>query len=1038
MELTTLKKKIKVLEHAFAASAGTYYSINLTQNLVPGAMYQVIDDKEYSINEEIGMPENASFSDVVAYWGNKLDADQQSAYFEFFDISRLIDCYHQGNSHVFLQYWTKTALFEPMLAEQHIVMYTNEENGDILAITYVLDLTEKYKKAQYTEQLRTSLEAAEKAKEYDRLQVALQAVNEILDNLSYLDSITTELEFNQVMPQILSAMGKYSMADRAYLFLFKPNESDVLHMTHEWCADGVRPTIGEMQHLRLCDMPNWTPILEAGNSIVSSDWSSAQKSTPEEYALFDGQDIKSLIVIPILSKGVFYGYIGFDNPEQSKSALSISMLKSAGGHIGGLRENLRMMSELEQKQQSLQNSFDELGKEAKILDALSIDYTTVYFCDLDEDTIIALKQGSDTNSALTENEITAGLQTYSFRIRYYFDNYVLHESAPDFLEKMDATYLKGYLESNKRFAYRFQTLPSPAGLSHFEVQIVRLEGLPGFKVVMGYRYIDDIIAEQTHQQNLLERALEDATLNSEIVDSISKIYWLIYRMDLLTGTYEEISAGQEMHRLTGKHGMTDEVFADARKTIVAEEHQEHMRVFLDTSTLPERLQDTDSVATEYRAASGSWHLARFIVKKRDEDGRVISVLYVVRQIDKQKQQEIEYQQKLLLAAEDAKKANIAKTDFLRRMSHDIRTPINGIRGIISIANHYPNDAEKQKDCRDKVMQASGFLLDLVNSVLDMNKLESGAVELSHEPFDLREVLLDTCNIIEMQGQEYAIPFNRQPWHIEHPYVLGSPLHLRQILQNVAGNAMKYNRVGGHITASCDEIESDDKRAVFLITCTDNGRGMSENFLKRAFEPFAQECDNARTAFTGTGLGLAITKQLIELMGGSIKIESKLGVGTKVSMTIPFDIDVDYKSHEAEDNDDQEISLTGIRVLLVEDNDLNMEIARFLLEKAGMVVTSAWNGQEALDKFLESNDNQYDVILMDVMMPVMDGLDATRAIRASVHPDAKTIPIFAMTANAFPEDIALSKAAGMNEHLSKPLQEGDVLRAIQRYVKKKSN
>ena len=603
---------------------------------------------------------------------------------------------------------------------------------------------------------------------------------------------------------------------------------------------------------------------------------------------------------------------------------------------------------------------------------------------------------------------------------------------------MDATYLKGYLESNKRFAYRFQTLPSPAGLSHFEVQIVRLEGLPGFKVVMGYRYVDDIIAEQTHQQNLLERALEDATLNSGIVDSISKIYWLIYRMDLLTGTYEEISAGQEMHRLTGKHGMTDEVFADARKTIVAEEHQEHMRVFLDTSTLPERLQDTDSVATEYRAASGSWHLARFIVKKRDEDGRVISVLYVVRQIDKQKQQEIEYQQKLLLAAEDAKKANIAKTDFLRRMSHDIRTPINGIRGIISIANHYPNDAEKQKDCRDKVMQASGFLLDLVNSVLDMNKLESGAVELSHEPFDLREVLLDTCNIIEMQGQEYAIPFNRQPWHIEHPYVLGSPLHLRQILQNVAGNAMKYNRVGGHITASCDEIESDDKRAVFLITCTDNGRGMSENFLKRAFEPFAQECDNARTAFTGTGLGLAITKQLIELMGGSIKIESKLGVGTKVSMTIPFDIDVDYKSHEAEDNDDQEISLTGIRVLLVEDNDLNMEIARFLLEKAGMVVTSAWNGQEALDKFLESNDNQYDVILMDVMMPVMDGLDATRAIRASVHPDAKTIPIFAMTANAFPEDIALSKAAGMNEHLSKPLQEGDVLRAIQRYVKKKSN
>ena len=744
VELTTLKKKIKVLERSFAASAGAYYSINLTRNIVPGVMYQVIDDKEYSINEQIGMPENARFSDVVAYWGNKLDEAQRKAYFDFFDIQRLMDCFRNGNSHVFFQYWTKTALFQPMLAEQHIVMYSDEENGDVLAISYVLDLTEKYHKEQYTEQLQESLQETQKAREYDKLQAALKAVDEILNNLSYLDSINSEAEFDQVLPQILSAMGRYASADRAYLFLPAASEQDVLRMTHEWCADGVRPTKDEMQNLRLCDMPNWTPRLKRGESIISSDWAKAKETAPEEYALFDGQDIRSLMVIPVFAKKVFVGYIGFDNPEQSKSALSVSMLKSAGGHIGGIRENLRLMEELEQKQRTLENSLNEL-----------------------------------------------------------------------------------------------------------------------------------------------------------------------------------------------------------------------------------------------------------------------------------------------------KRANIAKTDFLRRMSHDIRTPINGIRGVISIANHYPEDAQKQKECREKIRQASGFLLDLVNSVLDMNKLESGTVHLAHEPFDLEKILQETCSIIEMQGQEYALSLEKGPWNIRHRHLLGSPLHLRQILQNVAGNAVKYNRAGGRILVGCDERQSDGTRATFFFTCTDNGHGMSEKFLKRAFEPFAQEADDARTSFTGTGLGLAITRQLVDLMGGEVKIESRLGVGTTVSMLIPFDIDTEYGKRQVPDEPLPEISLSGVRVLLVEDNDLNMEIAKFFLEKAGMTVTCAWNGQEAVEHFMASGEGDYDVILMDVMMPVLDGLDAAKKIRAAKRTDAKEIPIFAMTANAFPEDVEMSRAAGMNEHLSKPLQETEVLRTIQKYVQRRN-
>ena len=691
--------------------------------------------------------------------------------------------------------------------------------------------------------------------------------------------------------------------------------------------------------------------------------------------------------------------------------------------------------ESESKQKLFQKSINEIIDEKNILDALSIDYTAVFYCDLNEDTLLPLKQGNYTNSFGEQYTPVSGWQSYSYRIRHYFDNFVIQESAPDFLERLDAENVKRHLQNNDRFAYRFRARPNQIGQQYFEVQIVRLAGEDGFKVVMGYRFVDDLITEHEKQKTQLENALAVATLNSEIIGAISKIYWLIYRMDLINGTYEEISAGQEVHRLTGKHGNTAERFREVRETVVSPEHQKMMEEFLDTSTLASRLQDSETISMEYCSSSGSWHIGRFIVKKRDANGCVTSVLYVVSQIDKQKQKEIEYRQRLLATAEEAKRANIAKTDFLRRMSHDIRTPINGIRGVVSIANHCADDMEKQQECRDKVMQASGFLLDLVNNVLDMNKLESGTVILEHKPFDMLDVLQETYNIIGMQSHESAVNLIAEPWKIQHAHLIGSPLHLRQVLQNVASNAVKYSKTGGKIIVTAEEIRSQDGKGIFLLTCSDNGYGMSKEFLQKAFEPFSQENHGARTNFAGTGLGLAITKQLIDLMGGSIKIESEAGVGTKVSMTIPFEIDTEYDQREITTEHVSEISLDGVHALLVEDNELNMEIAKFLLEQAGLTVSCAWNGREAVDMFRKSQPGQYDVILMDVMMPVMDGLAATKAIRAAEHADAATIPIFAMTANAFPEDVQQSKAAGMNEHLSKPLKDTEVLQAIQRYVNK---
>lgn len=1040
MESLTMKKKIGILEHAFAAAVGAYYSINLTKDIIPGSMYQVIDNQEYSLNEQMGLPENARFSDVVEYWGNKLSPDEQSAYFDFFSISNLLEKFKNGETHVFHKYWTKSAVFAPMLAEQHIVMYTDEETGDILAVSYVLDLTQKFKEEEYKKELEKkqseledALQEAKKVRTLRELQMALKAVDDILDKISLLDNVSSESELDEVMPALLAAMGRYSMSDRAYIFTWTSPEQNTLRMTHEWCADGVRPTIGEMQNLRMSDMPNWTPRLYNAEAILSDDWKAEKKNTPEEYALFDGQDIHSLIVIPIFSNKKLNGYIGFDNPEQGKSALSVRLLTSVGGHIGGLKENLRMMKELEKKQESLQESFDEISKEKKILDALSVDYTSVYYCDLMNDTVISLKQCEYTNSILTEKEIIEGLRSYSYRIKYYFDHYVIHESAPDFMEKLSAEYLREYLSQHSRFGYRFRARPNKAGQQCFEVQIVRLPDSNGFKAVMGYRYVDDIIAEQEKQKIQLENALAIATLNSEIIDSISKIYWLIYRMDLITDTYEEISAGHEIHKLTGKHGNTTEFFKEACEAIVSKQHQEMMKKFIDTSTLAVRLEKTESVAMEYCSSSGSWHLARFIVKKRDENGKVINVLYVVREIDQQKKQEIEYKQKLLDTAEEAKRANIAKTDFLRRMSHDIRTPINGIEGMLTIADYYPDDLEKQKECRDKVKEAVGFLKDLVNSILDMNKLESGQITLEHEPFDLIDVLQEINSVARMNAELKGLEMTVDHTKIIHRKLLGSPLHLKQILQNIDGNAIKYNKVGGSISFSTTEVLCEDGKATYKFVCSDTGRGISRDFISHVFEPFAQENSNARTSYMGTGLGLAIAKQLAKMMGGDIEVISEVNVGTTFTVTIPFELDMSANTEKINDEKEERKDLTGVTALLVEDNELNMEIAKFFLENVGIKVTTARNGKEAVDIYSASSENYFDVILMDVMMPVMDGLTATKTIRTLKRQEAQTIPIFAMTANAFQEDKQQSREAGMNEHLSKPLDEKVLVDTIWKYV-----
>ncbi len=401
----------------------------------------------------------------------------------------------------------------------------------------------------------------------------------------------------------------------------------------------------------------------------------------------------------------------------------------------------------------------------------------------------------------------------------------------------------------------------------------------------------------------------------------------------------------------------------------------------------------------------------------------------------EKEKDETYKAELLRAAKKAEAANEAKTEFLQRMSHDIRTPINGICGMINVADHYADNMEKQTECRAKIKKTSHLLLELINEVLDMSKLESDEVVLEDIPFNLNSIFEEILGVIEHMAAEQNIRIIWEEKEVTHWNLIGSPVHVKRILMNILSNAVKYNKENGYVYISCREIPSKQTAMTTLeFVCRDTGIGMTEAFQKRIFEPFAQEHAGSRTKFAGTGLGMPITKKLVEKMGGTISFESKEGTGTTFVIRIPFQIDADMKDR-TETEEKTETSIQGLHVLLTEDNELNMEIAEFVLQNEGAVVTKAWNGQKAVDIFRKSRPGEFDAILMDIMMPVMNGYEAAKMIRSLDREDAKVIPIIAMTANAFTEDKMRAKEAGMDEHIAKPVDGKLLVKVINELVKR---
>lgn len=537
-----------------------------------------------------------------------------------------------------------------------------------------------------------------------------------------------------------------------------------------------------------------------------------------------------------------------------------------------------------------------------------------------------------------------------------------------------------------------------------------------------------LLRHRTVMGNLLQIKKQYA-----IIDAINSIYSANFLIHLDTGVMETIKAPdklvEKLKNVTNASDVLDWIVGN----LVADSYCSEYREFMNVDTMAQRLENKKCISFSYEDIYGEWYLSILIPQQRGENDKITGVLAITRNISEDKRRESVVLDSLQHALGEAQRANMAKNNFLRRMSHDVRTPINGVCGMVEISRRYIGDEAKQEECRRKILNAAGFLLDLVNSVLDMSKLESGEIKLESKPFHLIQLLGDIRTVAEITGENAQVTYTDQHESILHTNLIGSPVHLRQILQNISSNAIKYNRKGGFVHLTAREISADADTAMFEFVCEDNGIGMSEEFQIRAFEPFAQEHDAARTAYHGVGLGLAITKELVEQMGGTITFTSHENEGTTFTIRIPFQINHAVQDVSEQAEAFQDISIEGVRVLLVEDNELNMEIAEFLLEDEGAMVTQAYNGQEALDLFANNAPGTFDIILMDVMMPVMDGREATRRIRSLERDDAVEIPIVAVTANAFLDDVEESFAVGMNGHLTKPLDADKLKKEIYRLV-----
>ncbi len=796
---------------------------------------------------------------------------------------------------------------------------------------------------------------------------------------------------DQSLEVLLGRLGDALRGDRTYIF--EKNEFGGDDNTYEWTAEGVEPEKDSLQNVAPEVCASWYRKFDVGKHIVIGSLEEIRETDSLQYENLKRQDIHSLVVVPLYDGKKIIGFYGVDNPPAKSLEYASNMLQTAAYFI---------VSSLKRR-----NLFRELQKRSyNVLHALSVDYLGIY------------QVNFDTGECETyRNSQRMGLDwAVHFKDGYQsaMERYISLCVVPQDQERLRAMTEKDYvltqLRTKKKFSVRYQVKDNFQGLKHLEIHFSATEKTAEENCgIFAQRDVNAVVEQEERYKREARRSLEDILEGArtgiwtiELEDGCPPRMYADRTMRILLGVPDEIGP-EACYRHWFEHIEPDYV----------EMVQEAVRQILETGR-------AEVIYPWNHPKLGKIYVRCGGVPDREFKKPGVSLNGYHQDITETMVTRKKQEQSIMELLERVRRANSAKSEFLSHMSHDLRTPINGILGMLSILEKSRDDPERQKACREKIRVSTEHLLSLVNDVLQVSKLESGRPAAVEEPFELRAVLDECVTILSPQAEEREISLEVEAHGLEHGRVVGNPLHLKQILMNILDNALKYNRLHGSVFVRLQETGFRDGTASYRFVIEDTGIGIGEEFQKHIFEPFTQEHQDARTDYHGVGLGMSIVKKLVDQMKGTVEVNSQIGKGSAVQITLSLRVDETRREDLPKEDRSAWGDVAGMKVLLVEDNEINCEIVEYILKEAGAEVVTAKDGKAAVDAFAVSRPGTFDCVLMDLMMPVMSGYEAARVIRGLDRTDAATVPIIALSANAFEEDIALAKDAGMNEHLAKPV------------------
>ncbi len=816
---------------------------------------------------------------------------------------------------------------------------------------------------------------------------------------------------DQSLDVLLKHLGMALDGERTYIF--EQNVSGCDDNTYEWVADGVEPEKENLQNVPPEVCASWYRNFSIGKHIVIENLEDIRETEPLQYENLKRQSIRSLVVVPLYNGEKIIGFYGVDNPPVKSLEYASNMLQTAAYFIVSCLKQRNLVRELQKRSYN-------------VLQALSVDYLGIYQVNFDTGECEVYR-----NSQKMDMDWGVGFEDgYQAAVGQYISRCV----APRDQKKLTAVTKKEYvltqLRTKKKFYVRYQVNDNVYGLKHMEIHFSATEKTEEENcAIFALRDVNAVVEQEEKYKLEARQNLEDILEGArtgiwtiELEEGCEPRMYTNRIMRVLLGVSDEIEP-EECYRHWFENIEPDyvemvqesvrEIVETGRSEVIYPwNHPQLGKIYVRCGGVPDKTFKKPGVCLN------GYHqdITETMVAKGKQEQAIMELLEKVR------------------------RANSAKSEFLSHMSHDLRTPINGILGMLSILEKSSDDPERQRDCRNKIRVSTEHLLSLVNDVLQISKMDSARPTEAEESFALRDVLENSIALLSERAEDRGIQLILEKVDIQHDRVIGNPLYLQQILMNIIDNAIKYNRPQGSVFVRAKEAAGRGDAAEYQFVVEDTGIGIGKEFQKHIFEPFTQEHKSARTHYNGVGLGMSIVKQLVDQMKGHIEVESRIGNGSVFRITLPMQIDGVQSGQSVDEEQNGQGTIAGMRVLLVEDNEINCEIIEFMLKDAGAEVVTANDGKAAVDAFAASAPETFDCVLMDLMMPVMSGYEATRVIRAMDRADAKTVPIIALSANAFDEDVAMAKDAGMDEHLAKPVDMGKMFRVMNRlrYGKPKSS